>query len=61
MTGGLQEQTTLRGDVVPIATVDARTLYDDVNCARGGMENRIKEQEVGGSNPLVPTGPQLLD
>ena len=27
-----------------IADVDARTLYEDVHCARGEMENRIKEQ-----------------
>ena len=26
---------------------DARTLYDDVYCARGNMENRIKEQQLG--------------
>jgi hypothetical protein len=27
--------------------VDARTLYEDVYCARGDMENRIKEQQLG--------------
>jgi hypothetical protein len=26
--------------------VDARTLYEDVYCARGDMENRIKEQQL---------------
>lgn len=26
---------------------DARTLYEDVYCARGDMENRIKEQQLG--------------
>ena len=26
--------------------VDARTLYEDVYCARGEMENRIKEQQM---------------
>lgn len=29
-----------------IADVDARTLYEDVYCARGDMENRIKEQQL---------------
>jgi len=29
-----------------IADVDARTLYEDVYCARGEMENRIKEQQL---------------
>jgi len=31
--------TNLRGE--------AQTLYDDVYCARGDMENRIKEQQLG--------------
>jgi len=31
----------------PIAAQDARTLYEDVYCARGDMENRIKEQQLG--------------
>jgi hypothetical protein len=26
---------------------DARTLYEDLYCARGDMENRIKEQQLG--------------
>ena len=30
----------------PIAQCDARTLYEDVYCARGEMENRIKEQQL---------------
>lgn len=29
-----------------ITDVDARTLYEDVYCARGEMENRIKEQQL---------------
>jgi len=29
-----------------IAQYDARTLYKAVYCARGEMENRIKEQQV---------------
>jgi hypothetical protein len=29
-----------------VATIDARTLYEDVYCARGEMENRIKEQQL---------------
>ena len=32
---------------LPIAQCDARTLYEDVYCARGEMENRIKEQQLG--------------
>lgn len=30
----------------PIGAHDARTLYEDVYCARGDMENRIKEQQL---------------
>ena len=30
-----------------VAQCDARTLYEDVYCARGEMENRIKEQQLG--------------
>ena len=30
----------------PLTTGDARTLYEDVYCARGEMENRIKEQQL---------------
>ena len=26
--------------------VDARTLYEDIYCARGQVENRIKEQQL---------------
>lgn len=29
-----------------MADLDARTLYEDVYCARGEMENRIKEQQL---------------
>lgn len=29
-----------------VEEVDARTLYEDVYCARGEMENRIKEQQM---------------
>jgi hypothetical protein len=29
-----------------VTTVDARTLYEDVYCARGAVENRIKEQQL---------------
>ena len=28
------------------AAIDARTLYEDVYCARGDIENRIKEQQL---------------
>jgi hypothetical protein len=31
---------------LPIATHDARCLYEDLYCARGDMENRIKEQQL---------------
>ena len=30
----------------PAAEIDARTLYEEVYCARGEMENRIKEQQL---------------
>ena len=33
--------------VVTNLTGEAQTLYDDVYCARGEMENRIKEQQLG--------------
>ena len=32
---------------LPTEEVDSRTLYEDVYCARGDMENRIKEQQLG--------------
>ena len=32
---------------LPVEMIDARTLYEDVYCARGDMENRIKEQQLG--------------
>jgi len=31
---------------LPAKSFDARTLYEDVYCARGEMENRIKEQQM---------------
>ena len=31
---------------IPAAQMDARTLYEDQYCARGEMENRIKEQQL---------------
>jgi hypothetical protein len=31
---------------LPASAVDARTLYEDLYCARGEMENRIKEQQL---------------
>jgi len=33
--------------VVTNLTGDAQTLYDELYCARGEMENRIKEQQLG--------------
>jgi hypothetical protein len=31
---------------LPVEELDARMLYEDVYCARGEMENRIKEQQM---------------
>jgi Transposase DDE domain group 1 len=31
---------------LPAAAIDARTLYEDLYCARGELENRIKEQQL---------------
>ena len=31
---------------LPAEAIDARALYEDVYCARGEMENRIKEQQM---------------
>ena len=31
---------------LPASAIDARTLYEDVYCARGEVENRIKEQQL---------------
>jgi hypothetical protein len=31
---------------LPAGALDARTLYEDVYCARGEVENRIKEQQL---------------
>lgn len=31
---------------LPVAALDARTLYEECYCARGEMENRIKEQQL---------------
>src|SRR5699024_199247 len=32
---------------LPLREVDGRTLYEQLYCARGDMENRIKEQQLG--------------
>ena len=32
---------------LPVTRFDARALYEDFYCARGDMENRIKEQQLG--------------
>jgi len=32
---------------VPVQDCDGRTLYEEVYCARGDKENRIKEQQLG--------------
>ena len=31
---------------LPASAIDARTLYEDIYCARGEVENRIKEQQL---------------
>jgi hypothetical protein len=31
---------------LPTAEIDARTLYEEVYCARGDVENRLKEQQL---------------
>lgn len=31
---------------LPVERMDARTIYEDFYCARGNMENRIKEQQL---------------
>jgi hypothetical protein len=31
---------------LPVTAMDARTLYEDIYCARGDVENRIKEQQL---------------
>jgi hypothetical protein len=31
---------------LPASAIDARTLYEDIYCARGAVENRIKEQQL---------------
>ncbi len=45
-----QGQPALRRDVVSKARIGARDLYERLYCARGEMENRLKE---------CPTAPQL--
>ena len=32
---------------VPVQECDGRRLYEEICCARGDMENRIKEQQMG--------------
>ena len=48
LTGGADGKSNPRFVVTsrPVTAVDARTLYEDVYCARGEMENRIKEQQL---------------
>lgn len=48
LTGGADGKSNPRFVVtsLPVTAVDARTLYEDVYCARGEMENRIKEQQL---------------
>lgn len=48
LTGGVDGKSNPRFVVTSLssAVIDARTLYEDVYCARGEMENRIKEQQL---------------
>ena len=48
LTGGEDGKSNPRFVVTSLAAaqIDARTLYEDVYCARGEMENRIKEQQL---------------
>jgi hypothetical protein len=39
--------TSLREDKATSLSGDAQQIYDQVYCARGEMENRIKEQQLG--------------
>jgi hypothetical protein len=39
---------------LPVGEIHARTLYEDAYCARGEVENRIKEQQLD----LPPVRPQ---
>jgi hypothetical protein len=41
--------------------IDAKTLYEEVYCARGEMENRIKEQQLDllGLRPASRSRPHL--
>ena len=40
------ENPRLVGTSLPKAQIDARTLYEQTYCARGDLENRIKEQQL---------------
>ena len=42
----LEKGSNPRFVVTSLATVPPRTLYEDLYCARGEMENRIKEQQL---------------
>ena len=48
LTGGADGKSNPRFVVtsLPVAEIDGRTLYEDLYCARGEMENRIKEQQL---------------
>jgi hypothetical protein len=48
LTGGADGKSNPRFVVTSLTTetIDARTLYEDLYCARGEMENRIKEQQL---------------
>ncbi len=44
LTGGPNPRFVVTS--IPVDEIDARTLYEDEYCARGEMENRIKEQQL---------------
>jgi len=51
LTAGTADETGKRNPRFVVTsltteTIDARTLYEDLYCARGEMENRIKEQQL---------------
>ena len=45
-TSGISRRITATAVSPSADAFDARTLYEDEYCARGEMENRIKEQQL---------------
>ena len=44
--GAGKQNPRLVATSLPVAALDARTLYETLSCARGDMENRRKEQQL---------------